>query len=41
VSGTSSKKRDGNQEHRASLTPIQAAFLSGLIDLAKRETGAE
>jgi hypothetical protein len=41
VSQTFSKKQGNIQEASRGLTPMQAAFLAGLLDLAQRETGAE
>jgi hypothetical protein len=41
VSETFSKKRRGNQEASGGLTPMQSAFLAGLLDWAQRETGDE
>jgi hypothetical protein len=36
-----SQNRPGGQAATAKLTPMQAAFLAGLIDLARRENSAE
>jgi hypothetical protein len=41
VSQTPSKKERGNQEASGVPTPMESAFLAGLIDLARRETSAE
>jgi hypothetical protein len=35
------KKRPDGQAATATLSPMQAAFLAGLLDLAQRETRAE
>lgn len=41
MSETPSKKQRGNQEASGGLSPMQSAFLAGLVDLALRQAVAE
>ena len=41
MSETLSKKQRSAQEASGGLSPMQSAFLAGLVDLAQRETRAE